>query len=69
MPDSPYAKRDNSFHNNKKEVHELVAGGAARIAQAANDVFDEHHKGHKWSMTLCAKRIRERNQGDASLSD
>ena len=58
MPDSPYAKRDNSFHNNKKEVHELVAGGAARIAQAANDVFDEHHKGRKWSMTLALMALK-----------
>ena len=48
MPNSPFAKIAEGdgldFNADKKEVNELVAGGAAKIAQAANDVFEEHHQ-------------------------
>ena len=30
----------------------LLGGGAAAIAQKANDVFDEHHKGRRWAEKL-----------------
>ena len=56
MPGSPFAKVAEAegldFNADKKVSNELVAGGAAAIAQAANDVFDEHHQGRRWAERL-----------------
>jgi hypothetical protein len=56
MPNSPFAKIAEEdgldFNADKSGSPALVAGGAAQIAQAANDVFDEHHKGRRWAEKL-----------------
>jgi len=56
MPNSPFAKIAEEdgldFNADKTVANELVAGGAAQIAQAANDVFETHHQGRRWAEKL-----------------
>lgn len=62
MPNTPFAKIAEEdgldFNADKKDANELQAGGSAKIAQEANDVFDEHHKGRRWAekLALMAKK-------------
>ena len=55
-PNSPFAKIAEEggldFNPDKQASQDLFASGAARIAQDANNVFDEHHQGRRWAEKL-----------------
>jgi len=55
--DSWFAKMDGDFYADKKMDPELLAGPMA-ASHKANDVFDEHHKGRKWSMSLALMTLK-----------
>jgi len=55
MPDSPYAKMDNTFDPDKVSVTEL-ARPAHQLDE--NDVVSDKHVGRKWSMTLALMTLK-----------